>query len=211
MSPRSLREQAYHIIYERIASGALPKGEITSEVKLSAELDMSRTPVRAALQQLEKEGFVRIVPKHGVLVLDASAQRTGDLLELMAAAVLFTVGQVRRRDPDALGEVADELSERMHAALAEINPETAAGGLCAFELFALRRIVALGFNQEMMEMLDRSASRLLWHRSGRRWAAPHREEAEAALRQLLLRLPAHGEAFPDALQRYMRQLKMTWA
>ncbi|MFC4812583.1 GntR family transcriptional regulator [Paenibacillus sp. GCM10023250] len=211
MRPRSLRDQAYHSIYERIASGTLPNGEITSEVKLSGELDMSRTPVRAALQQLEMEGFVRIVPKHGVLVLGASARRTGDLLEMMAAAVLFTVMQVRRLDPEALGEVADELSGRLQAVLAEFDSDMRTESMCAFELFALRRIVALGFNQELLETLERSASRLLWHRSGRRWAAPHRDEAEAALRQLLRCLPAPAEAFSDALQRYVRQLKMTWA
>ncbi|QHW31331.1 GntR family transcriptional regulator [Paenibacillus rhizovicinus] len=210
MSAPSLRDQAYHIIYEQIAAGALAGGTVTSEVQLSAQLDMSRTPVRAALQQLETEGFVRIISKHGVLVLDASAQRTGDLLELIAAILLFAVASVRRLDPEGLAELslklAAELQVRLEADKLDANPEA----LCAFELSAIRSILALGRNQEMQETAERSASRLFWLSSGRRWTAPCRDEMADVMQLLLHRLPASNDAFHDAMQRYLRMLKMNW-
>ncbi|MDG0809910.1 GntR family transcriptional regulator [Cohnella rhizosphaerae] len=91
MGKPTLRQQAYARILEMIETGECPMGSVTSEVQLGRRLDMSRTPVRAALQQLELEGYVRIASKHGVLILDSSSQRVGDLLELIAAMALFAV------------------------------------------------------------------------------------------------------------------------
>ena len=52
------------------------------ERKLAADLGISRTPVREALSQLEREGFVRSVPRRGIYV----ARKTkNEVIELIAA------------------------------------------------------------------------------------------------------------------------------
>ncbi|AZN39637.1 GntR family transcriptional regulator [Paenibacillus albus] len=200
----SLREQAYQIIYERIISNQLAKGTVTSEVQLSQQLDMSRTPIRAALQQLETEGFVRIVPKHGVLILDSSAQRVGDLLELIAAMLLFTVTSVQLRDEAALSELSGDL-------LAELA--TLEGGdstvLCRFEYHFLTRTIALSHNEEMLRTLERSASRLFWSNNRKRWMAPYQLEMYSCIQSLLHSLTAPA-AVNEAISRYLRMLKLTW-
>ncbi|WP_308637958.1 GntR family transcriptional regulator [Paenibacillus silvisoli] len=207
MPRESLRDEAYQRIYEQIVTGALAKGSVTSEVHLSHELDMSRTPVRAALQQLEAEGFLRIIPKHGVLVLDSSAQRIGDLLELVAALLLYAATSARMRDAAAL----EELSRRL---LAELDELLDAGAdehaLGRFEYDFLSRVLALGHNQEMQRTLARSASRLFWEGNRRRWVAPYRLEMADALRTLLVQLSADTDRFAEALNLYVRMLKKTW-
>ncbi|RAP74913.1 GntR family transcriptional regulator [Paenibacillus montanisoli] len=207
MSRHSLRDEAYHRIYEQIVTGVLAKGSVTSEVQLSSQLDMSRTPVRAALQQLENEGFLRIIPKHGVLVLDSSAQRVGDLLELVAALLLFAVTSVRMRDKAALGELSRQLLEELNAQLDAGVDEIA---LCRLELDFLSRILALSHNEEMRQTLARSASRLFWSGNRRRWASPYSNEMADTLCTLLLRLDAGTDSFSEALNRYLRMLKQTW-
>ncbi len=53
---------------EEILGGALASGERLNEVRLSQMLEVSRTPVRAALQVLAGEGLLDYVPNRGFIV-----------------------------------------------------------------------------------------------------------------------------------------------
>ena len=57
-----LGSEAYEWILNAITSFALPVNAQLSDSKLSKEMGVSRTPVREALQRLEKEGLVRRGP-----------------------------------------------------------------------------------------------------------------------------------------------------
>lgn len=70
--PRLLREVAYEHLKEAIRDGALQPGEALSESRLSSALDISRTPVREALQKLAQEGLVQIMPNRAVTVAEPS-------------------------------------------------------------------------------------------------------------------------------------------
>ena len=60
-----LQLDAYSHIKERILSGELQPDTLYSETRLSAELGISRTPVREALQCLSQDGYITIVPSRG--------------------------------------------------------------------------------------------------------------------------------------------------
>jgi len=69
---RSAREDkvsnAYEYIKNKIVLGEyLPLQDI-SDMELQKELSMSRTPIREAIQILEKDSFVKIYPRKGTLV-----------------------------------------------------------------------------------------------------------------------------------------------
>jgi DNA-binding GntR family transcriptional regulator len=58
-------------------------GEVRlDERRLAQDLGISRTPVREAMAQLEREGFVRSVPRRGVYVVRKTKQ---DVIELITA------------------------------------------------------------------------------------------------------------------------------
>lgn len=57
-------------------------GERLSEVALSQKLDVSRTPLRAALQKLELEGLVEIIPSGGYAVRRFKREDVIDSIEL---------------------------------------------------------------------------------------------------------------------------------
>ena len=60
-------------------------GEVRlDERQLASDLGISRTPVREAMAQLEREGFVRSVPRRGIYVVRKSKQ---EVIELITAAV----------------------------------------------------------------------------------------------------------------------------
>ncbi|WP_330254834.1 GntR family transcriptional regulator [Nocardia sp. NBC_00565] len=65
----SSAELAYREVKERILTGALPGGELISEGEIATDLGMSRTPVREAFLRLEVEGWMKLYPKRGALVV----------------------------------------------------------------------------------------------------------------------------------------------
>jgi DNA-binding GntR family transcriptional regulator len=64
----SLKKFAYNTIKDKIISCVYPPGELLNENLLTAELNISRTPIREALSHLQEEGFVRIMLKKGIMV-----------------------------------------------------------------------------------------------------------------------------------------------
>jgi len=65
---KSLREQVYERLRRAINRGELDPGAFIDQNRISAELGISRQPLRDALIQLEAEGFVSILPRRGVVV-----------------------------------------------------------------------------------------------------------------------------------------------
>jgi len=79
---QNLKLQAYTILKEKIVSCKYRPGSMLNEAQLAAELGFSRTPIREAISILEMEGFLRIVPKKGILVTDILL---GDIVQIFQA------------------------------------------------------------------------------------------------------------------------------
>lgn len=61
----TLAEQAYKRVKQAIFDFQLMPGQRFSEAEASQATGVSRTPLRQALQQLQREGFVQVFPKSG--------------------------------------------------------------------------------------------------------------------------------------------------
>jgi len=57
--------QVSNAIREAIVMGEYEPGQKLSETALSEHFQVSRTPIREALKQLEREGLVEIIPRVG--------------------------------------------------------------------------------------------------------------------------------------------------
>ena len=68
---------------------------------------MSRTPVRAAFVQLEAEGFVRLYPKRGAIVVPVTAQEAESVIETRWVIERYAI----ERADAALGRVLTGLAE----------------------------------------------------------------------------------------------------
>lgn len=75
----SLRIRVFNAIENAILNGEYKDGESLSELKISSELGVSRTPVREALMQLELEGLVRNIPNKGAVVVGVSEKDIEDI------------------------------------------------------------------------------------------------------------------------------------
>ena len=59
----NLKNKAYQLIKERIMTCEYGPNSFLNEADLIQEIDASRTPIREALNKLEQEGLVQIIPK----------------------------------------------------------------------------------------------------------------------------------------------------
>lgn len=79
---KSLTTTAYEQLEELIVTAELEPGAILSEATLVEQLGIGRTPIREALQKLEREGLIRIMPRKGIEVTDLNPAKQLLMLEL---------------------------------------------------------------------------------------------------------------------------------
>jgi len=108
-------------------------------------LGISRTPVREALILLEHEGFVRTVPRHGVVVARKSRTQIADMVLVWSAL--------------------EGMAARLAATLAEETVTTNSEGIyeaSALPVSAYRmRVMASGFRLYTVERLTTQVARIL--------------------------------------------------
>lgn len=78
----SLKDKAYQVIKLEIIGGNLKPGLFLTEEKLSESMHISRGTIREALNRLEKEGFVTIIPRRGTMVSNITAQEVKDISKI---------------------------------------------------------------------------------------------------------------------------------
>ena len=81
---RNLGSDVYSILWDRILSRDLHPGEKLSDLRLSEQLGVSRTPVREALHRLVQDGVVIYSPNRGFFVASFSRQ---DIAEIFASGL----------------------------------------------------------------------------------------------------------------------------
>jgi len=84
-SALSLSVQTYAAIRRNIIVGHYPQGIRLPEAKLAAELDVSRIPLRAAIPQLEVDGFVHTLPRRGAVVNTWDERAVNNLFDVRVA------------------------------------------------------------------------------------------------------------------------------
>lgn len=115
--PPSLSSVVTDHIRAMIIRGDVPLGAAISERSISADLKVSKTPVREALAQLRNEGLVTIVPQSGVRVFTLSAREVREICafrKILESAALETSMIV---DPAGLLRDLEAIDERMREAL----------------------------------------------------------------------------------------------
>ena len=91
-------------IRELVLGDGYAPGTALSEVRLAEHFDVSRTPVREALKQLQVEGLVEIRPKVGTFVRQISRREIVEMFEVkevlegMAARLMARRGHVPELD-----------------------------------------------------------------------------------------------------------------
>ena len=87
-SPESFKSRAYAALRDAIVSMDVYRSRDDirlDERRLALDFGISRTPVREAMAQLEREGFVRAVPRRGIYVVRKTRREVIEMITAWAA------------------------------------------------------------------------------------------------------------------------------
>ncbi|MBN8937863.1 MAG: GntR family transcriptional regulator [Rhizobiales bacterium] len=114
----SLTEQAYEAIKEKVITLYFLPGQYLNEQAICELLNLGRTPVHQALQRLQVEGLVDIVPRKGVIIQPDSI---GQIIEILDARLVVETEIARKAaekaeapDVEALQAILDHHSSGQH-------------------------------------------------------------------------------------------------
>lgn len=204
-STTPLKEVAYKKLENLIITDHLPAGAMLSEVDLSKQLNLGRTPVRDALQRLAREGLVVIHPQRGVMVTEMNATIQLQVLEIRRPLLHLIATCAARR------ATAQQRSAMLE--YARLSEEAAASG-DGEAFFEYTRKNQMLLEQAAHNELIQGTMSPLHARSRRFWYAHYErfgdlEKAAAAhanlLRSIVLGDEADAEKNADQLIDYLEE------
>ena len=150
----SLADLAYERLTEALLSGELAPGDRLVQDALALRLGISRTPLREALQRLEREGTIRSAGARGHVVPELTAEDIAHLYEVREAVEGQAARLVAARAPDSV--------DGIEATLRRLSAAAGPGGRDAFRAnrLAHRAVVEASGNPFLLEVFDD-----LWGRS----------------------------------------------
>ncbi len=144
-------DRVYRELKNMAVTFMIRPGERLNEVEYARRLNVSRTPLREALNRLVSEGFLTVMPSRGFFARPLDAKQIFDLYELRGtietAAYRLAAARASEQSISALSASVGKAT----AAMRKADPTTR---LRSDELFH-EGLVALSCNQEMVESLRR--------------------------------------------------------
>ncbi len=117
---RTLAAQVYEGLRRAIMEDELPPGHELNEVALAARYEVSRGPVREALNRLAAEGLVTVRPRRGAVVTTLNKKDFLDAYQvreaLEVAAVRIAVPRLDEDDHSHLRQLVDAMDKATSAA-----------------------------------------------------------------------------------------------
>ncbi|MBM3860765.1 MAG: GntR family transcriptional regulator [Verrucomicrobia bacterium] len=116
-----LAQRAYQHLQEQLWTGALTAGAKISETRIAEDLGMSRTPVREAIRQMEKEGVITQVASSGTFVTMPERAEIMEAYEVRMAIELFAVRKATQRMKPAQIIELQKLCDQMREAIRDFR------------------------------------------------------------------------------------------
>jgi DNA-binding GntR family transcriptional regulator len=105
LARRPLYEEVAERLRQRIFARELEPGAWIDELKIAAELGISRTPLREALKVLAVEGLVTMKPRRGAYVAETSREDVAQVYHLLALLESDAAAEAARNATD--GQLAE--------------------------------------------------------------------------------------------------------
>lgn len=145
------------LLESEIERGDLVPGAALDERALAARFNVSRTPIREALQQLAAQQYVQIVPRQGVFVTKMTVPQLRDMLELLHELEAVSARLAARRMSDeqraelqrAIDDGVEALNQsdarrfaRSNAEFHEVICEACHNDYLAEQIRSIRRLIS---------------------------------------------------------------------
>lgn len=112
----SIREQTLDALREAILTGELKPGQTLTENELSAQLGVSRAPIREALRILNSENLVETIPYHGTTVRQLNRSDIKELYSMRILLETYALEHViKQGNPDHVAWFRDSYEQMIEA------------------------------------------------------------------------------------------------
>ena len=112
------KQKAYEYIRSQILDGTYEPGFRIVADRIARELKLSIIPVREAIQQLEADGFIQVIPYSGAvvqLINDDEYQETMYVLAILeAAATVLSARNLKQSQIEELANINDLMKESLY-------------------------------------------------------------------------------------------------
>jgi DNA-binding GntR family transcriptional regulator len=116
-APVSLANRVAMRLREAIVAGEFALGELISEETLAESFGVSRTPVREALNQLQRLGLVVVRPQRGTYVFEPQESDIAAICEFRSIVEPRAAVLAKQYAPEATVRTLEESLEEMRAAM----------------------------------------------------------------------------------------------
>ena len=101
---------AYDYLKNGIINNLFKPGEPLSENSITNDINISTTPIREAIQKLEEEGFVEIIPRRGAFVSRISPNDIKDIFVVREIIEIGSIGfAIKKMDKNKLKRLRKRL------------------------------------------------------------------------------------------------------
>lgn len=111
ITTNNLKETAYEHVKKMILDHEFESGCVYSERKICTDIGVSRTPFHSALQQLESEGYIDILPSRGFMLHEMSEHDIEETFEIRSAIEFFCIYTLtedyKNKTPKSIETVSD--------------------------------------------------------------------------------------------------------
>jgi DNA-binding GntR family transcriptional regulator len=143
-----------------IVTGGAKPGDPFGELALAKAFDVSRTPVREALKQLEREGLVEVRPRVGTFVRKPSQREVLELFQLKESLEGLAAGLLAQRgDTPELAALDENVGREQEAVRA-----ADAGGYSELVHDFHHTLVVGADNDKLLEHYELLMNQLAYHR-----------------------------------------------
>ena len=109
---RPIKEVVYESLRKTLIESKVPVGERFIEKEYSDRLNISRTPVRESLKQLEAEGLVKYIPRTGVVVNRITKEDVIEIYKIRSSLELLVATEamkyIQESDVENFQKLLDE-------------------------------------------------------------------------------------------------------
>lgn len=193
-------DKAYEAIRDMIVEGVFAPGDHLSEEHLSAEIGVSRTPVREALRRLEGDYFVSIRANRGARVLGWEAADFEDLFQLRAIVEGFAARCAAERAS------ADEIAA-MRAEIAVIDKAIAGRARPDIDRFLAANsrfhqlLSGAAKNSRLSEIIKSLVAQAVVFRTAKRYSTEDLQRSNFHHREMLDAIEARDGALAESIMK----------
>ena len=93
----TISQQVYSIIKKEILSGTYKPGDRLQEMELAQKLEVSRSPIREALSQLNADGLVVDIPNKGSFVREFTEEEIREIFEVREMLESYAIRHLNKQ------------------------------------------------------------------------------------------------------------------